>query len=104
MGDAAPRRSYGTGSLFVRADAAGREAWYGQWRVDGRLVKRKVGPKRSPGSRDGLTKAQAEKELRMPACERRSRWSDPLRVSASGRPPTRWRRRSSLIDWRGGGC
>ncbi len=23
------KRSYGTGSLFVRVDAAGREAWYG---------------------------------------------------------------------------
>jgi integrase len=45
-------------------DRAGRESWYGQWRLDGRLVKRKVGPKRSAGAADGLTKAQAEKELR----------------------------------------
>ncbi len=58
------RRSYGTGSLYVRADSAGRESWYGQWRASGRRVKRCVGPVRSPGSRDGLTRPQAEKELR----------------------------------------
>jgi integrase len=50
--------------LFARTDRAGRESWYGQWRQDGRLVKRRVGPKRSTGAADGLTKAQAEKELR----------------------------------------
>lgn len=38
------RRSYGTGSLYVRADAAGRESWYGRWRDDGRQVMRAVGP------------------------------------------------------------
>ncbi len=64
MGERAARRSYGTGSLFVRADSSGREAWYGQWRVNGRLIKRKVGPKRSAGAADGRTRAQAEKELR----------------------------------------
>src|SRR4051794_25506905 len=53
------RRSYGTGSLFTY-----RGSWYGQWRSDGRLVKRKIGPKRPPGTREGLTQAQAEKELR----------------------------------------
>ncbi len=58
------RRSYGTGSLYVRADAAGCEAWYGHWRSNGRQVKRKVGIKRSEGDRDGLTRTQAEKELR----------------------------------------
>lgn len=40
------KRSYGTGSLFVRVDAAGREAWYGQWRSGDALVKRKLGEKR----------------------------------------------------------
>jgi hypothetical protein len=58
------RRSYGTGSLYVRVDAAGREAWYGQWRADGQKIKRKVGPKRSEGTRDGLTALQAEAALR----------------------------------------
>src|SRR3954453_3956727 len=58
------RRSYGTGSLYVRRDAAGRETWYGQWRAGARLVKRRIGPRREPGTSNGLTKAQAERELR----------------------------------------
>jgi integrase len=53
------RRSYGTGSLFTH-----RGKWYGQWRSAGRLTKRAVGPKREPGSREGLTRKQAEAELR----------------------------------------
>jgi integrase len=58
------RRPRGTGALFVRRDAAGRETWYGKWRVDGQQVKRRIGPKRPVGTRDGLTKTQAEAELR----------------------------------------
>jgi integrase len=57
------RRSYGSGSLFVRRDAAGQEAWYGKWYASGRRVKRKIGPKRQRGSREGMTRAQAEREL-----------------------------------------
>src|SRR5215213_280334 len=60
----AERRSYGTGSLTVRADSAGRESWYGKWHSNGRRVKRRIGPKRAEGSRDGLTRSQAEAELR----------------------------------------
>ena len=60
----ANRRPYGTGSLYVRADRNGREAWYGHWRANGRQVKRRIGEKRATGSRDGLTRAQAEAELR----------------------------------------
>lgn len=58
------RRSYGSGSLFVRCDAAGQEAWYGKWYSGGRRVKRKIGPKRQRGSREGMTRAQAERECR----------------------------------------
>lgn len=58
------RRSYGTGSLHVRADANGRETYYGSWYVGRRRVKRKIGPKRLDGTRDGLTRAQAERRLR----------------------------------------
>src|SRR4051812_809735 len=58
------RRAPGTGSLIVRADSAGRETYYGKWNSDGRQVKRRIGPKRQPGSRDGLTRAQAEAALR----------------------------------------
>ena len=58
------RRSYGAGSLFVRRDSRGREAWYGRWYASGRRIHRRLGPKRPPGSREGLTRAQAERELR----------------------------------------
>jgi hypothetical protein len=54
-----PRRSYGTGNLRVR-----RGAWVGQWRIGGRQVSRKLGPVRKPGDREGLTRKQAEAELR----------------------------------------
>ena len=57
------RRSYGTGSLFVHRDANGREAWYGRWYSGGRRVHRKIGPKRQRSTREGLTRAQAEREL-----------------------------------------
>ncbi len=59
------RRSYGSGSLSVRSDGRGRETWYGSWRVGGRRVKRRIGAKRTPGgSRDGLSRTHAERELR----------------------------------------
>jgi hypothetical protein len=54
------KRSYGSGSLGARGD----ESWYGIWCSGGRRVKRALGRKRSAGSRDGLTRAQAEAELR----------------------------------------
>src|SRR5205085_1010750 len=58
------KRSYGSGGLSVRSDANGRETWYGQWWVGERRVRRRLGPKREAGTRDGLTRAQAERELR----------------------------------------
>jgi integrase len=58
------RRSYGSGSVYVRTDAAGVESWYGTWYVEGCKINRKLGAKRLRGSRDGLTAAQAERELR----------------------------------------
>ncbi len=70
------RRSYGTGSLIVRTDAAGREVWYGKWRTNGRQAMRKIGPKRGDGIRDGLTRRQAEAE-----------YGDSSPTSASHRPP-----------------
>ena len=58
------KRSYGSGSLFAHRDARGQETWYGKFRAGGRQVKRRIGPKRPAGSREGLTRAQAERELR----------------------------------------
>jgi integrase len=63
-GDVAARRAYGSGSLYVRTDRAGRATWYGHWHSNGRQVKRRIGPKRADGAREGLTRKQAEAELR----------------------------------------
>jgi integrase len=53
------KRRYGTGSIFEK-----RNAWYGQWRVRNRTITRKLGPIRTQGSRDGLTRKMAEARLR----------------------------------------
>jgi len=58
------RRSYGSGRLFVVADRGGGESWCGSWWAGGVRVKRKLGPKRRAGRSDGLTRTQAEAELR----------------------------------------
>jgi integrase len=54
-----PARPRGTGSLYVE-----HGSWYGTWWVGGRQIKRKVGPLRKPGTREGMTKTQAETRLR----------------------------------------
>ena len=53
------RRAYGSGSLYPH-----RGSWYAKWYVGTRQIKRKIGRQRKRGSREGLTKAQAEKEMR----------------------------------------
>jgi integrase len=53
------RRPRGTGAVFEKG-----KRWYGQWYLRGRLVKRSLGAVRQPGSRDGLTRTQAEARLR----------------------------------------
>lgn len=58
------RRSYGSGALWSRKNSSGRETWYAQVWLDGRQVRRALGPKRAAGLRDGITRAQAEKKLR----------------------------------------
>jgi integrase len=58
------RRPRGTGSLLIRRDRAGREVWYGKWWAGPTQVKRRIGPKRIPSTSDGLTRTQAEAELR----------------------------------------
>jgi len=57
--DNGQRRAYGSGSLYPH-----RGSWYAKWYVGSRQVKRKIGRQRKRGSREGLTKAQAEKEMR----------------------------------------
>jgi integrase len=58
------KRSYGTGRLYVVIDRGGRASWYGSWWAGSTRVKRKIGLKRSTGNADGLTRTQAERELR----------------------------------------
>ncbi len=54
-----PAARIGSGSLYPH-----RGSWYAKWYVGNRQVKRKIGRQRKRGSREGLTKAQAEKEMR----------------------------------------
>jgi integrase len=54
------RRAYGSGSLRIE-----NGIWYGRWyTATGGRANRRVGPARSPGTTDGLTKRQAERKLR----------------------------------------
>jgi integrase len=55
----ATRRPYGTGTLYQKAGS-----WYGRWLVGERRMNRMLGPVREDGTRDGLTRSQAERELR----------------------------------------
>jgi len=79
------RRSYGSGSLFVRRDASGREAWYGKWYAGGRRLKRRIGPRRQRGSSEGLTRAQAERELQRRVDAERAVVRSGLTLAAAGR-------------------
>lgn len=58
------RRPRGTGSLFIRTSRDGHRQWYAKWRHGPRQIKRALGPVREPGAKVGLTRAQAEAELR----------------------------------------
>src|SRR4051794_320772 len=54
------RRAHGTGQLYAK-----HGAWYGRWRTsDGRRVNRRLGPLRSVGEADGLTRRDAERAFR----------------------------------------
>ena len=53
------RRGYGSGAIYQHGGQ-----WYGRWWSNGQRVKPKLGPVRPPGTRDGMTRALAERELR----------------------------------------
>lgn len=89
-------RSYGTGSLWARSNARGGETWYGQVRVGGRLVRRAFGPKRAAGSRDGLTRVQAEKRLRELIEEAAPAVAERVTIEQAGREFVRNCRRRQL--------
>jgi integrase len=78
------RRAPGAGHLFVRTSKAGDEAWYAKLYVDGRQVKRKIGEKRKPGGKRGLTRGEAEKALRKLADEARAPVSERVTMQAAG--------------------
>jgi integrase len=78
------RRSYGSGSLYVWKDARGGESWYGKWWAGDRRVQRKLGPKRRAGGRDGLTRAQAERELQRRMESERTVIRSRLTMEAAG--------------------
>ena len=103
--DGAAKRSYGSGSLSIRTDRNGREAWYGQWRVRGRRVTRRLGLKRPPGTKEGLTRAQAEQRLRQ-AIESDATAPPPERMTVAGAGARHLahlealgRKRSTLMDY-----
>jgi integrase len=54
------KRGYGSGALYEK-----NGIWYGRWHAaSGARPHRRIGLARKPGSRDGLTRSQAERELR----------------------------------------
>jgi integrase len=54
------RRTHGTGHLYEKSGS-----YYGRWRApDGRLLNRKIGKVRNIGEKDGLSRAQAERDFR----------------------------------------
>jgi integrase len=95
------RRQYGSGSVIVH-----RGAWYGQWWVGARRVKRKLGPIRRPGTREGLTRKQAEVVLhRLMSAETATAPQERLTVGEAGERlidhlAALGRKRSTLTDYR----
>jgi hypothetical protein len=90
------RRAYGSGSRYQRPGS-----WHGRWCANGERVKRKLGPVRPPGTREGMTRARAEQEMRrlMAAAEALPVVAERVTVTeasarliahleALGRPPT----------------
>ena len=57
------RRSYGTGTLYRRADSHGRQWWYGRWHNGASRPNRKIGAIRTRGGEEGLTHREAERAL-----------------------------------------
>jgi integrase len=58
--EAMGRRAYGTGQVYEKSGS-----YYGRWRTpSGRRLNRKIGPVRTAGEADGLTRSQAERRFR----------------------------------------
>lgn len=52
------------GTLLIQTCADGQEIWYGRWHAGGRRLNRRIGPKRRRSTGRGLTRTEAEAELR----------------------------------------
>ena len=61
---AGQRRGRGQGRLLIRPMTNGEGVWYGKFWVDGRQQQHRIGLQRKPGSKEGLTRPQAEAKLR----------------------------------------
>src|SRR5262249_22993761 len=59
-----PRRARGTGSIIRRRQVSGAVVLWGKFSVHGEQRWVKLGLEREPGSKVGLTKTQAEAQLR----------------------------------------
>ena len=63
------KRPYGAGHIYEKWGS-----YYGRWRTaDGRHLNRRIGPKRSRGGSDGLTRAEAEQAFRRIQAEEAAR-------------------------------
>jgi hypothetical protein len=102
---ASARRPRGTGSLLVRRDQAGGEIWYGKWRSGDEQVKRRIGPKRDAVTGEGLTRTEAEAQLRGLMGTVRLRGNGGGRVTVAAgqllleRLETKGRRRTTLATY-----
>ncbi len=104
----APLWLYGQALLWQRLFVKGGK-WCGRWWVGDRRVNRVLGPARKPASRDGLTRSQAERELRrrmeseLPSVSRRDRLSvgDAGRRYVDHLEHVMERKPSTVQDYRG---
>src|SRR5450631_2587132 len=82
----AAKRSYGTGSLYVRTDAAGVEHFLRRVAGERPADAPRARGKRPRGSREGLTQIQAEEKLRRLMAEKApaTALGDRLTLSEAG--------------------
>src|SRR5262249_22384079 len=59
MQDKSNRRAYGSGSIIIR-----NGSYHGKWWLGDRQMMRRLGRVRLPGTRDGITRPEAERRLR----------------------------------------
>jgi integrase len=85
--DSTQPRPRGTGSLLRHVHRSGGETWYGRWWVNGGQVMRRLGSVRAGTTREGLTRSQAEAELRraIEASRTTSQQSERLDLAEAGR-------------------